>query len=106
MMAQRLDLAPLSPFDPFTEPSSLGKRWKAWRRRFQAYLLAMNITDATQQRALLLYQVGQHTQDMFDTIPDNGQLADYNTVMRKLDEYFLFIKLTLYSILLWLTQDC
>ena len=89
MMAQRLDLAPLSPFDPFTEPNSLGQRWKAWRRRFQTYLLAMNITDPTQQRALLLYQVGQHTQDIFDTIPNNGQPADYDTAMRKLEEYFL-----------------
>ena len=88
-MAERLDLALISPFDPFTEPSSLCQRWKAWRHCFQTYLLEMNIADRTQQRSLLLYQVGQHTEDIFDTIHNNGQPADYDTAMRKLGEYFL-----------------
>ena len=98
MMTQRLDLALRSLFDPFTEPSSLGEGWKAWRRRFQTYLLAMNITDPTQQRALLLYQVGQQTQDIFDTIPNNGQPTNYDTAMRKLDEYFLPKRNVIYEI--------
>ena len=88
-MATRLDLAPLLPFDPFTDPSSVGQRWKSWRRRFQTYLLAMNITNTTQQRALLLYQVGQHTQEIFDSFPNNGEDDDYDTALQKLDEYFL-----------------
>ena len=89
MMAQRLNLALISPYDPFTEPSWLSQRGKAWRHCFQTYLLAMNITDSTQQRALLLYQVGEHTQDIFDTIPNNGQTADYIKAMSKPDKYFL-----------------
>eukprot|EP00795_Rhopilema_esculentum_P007975 gene7975-13874_t len=88
-MAARLDLPPLPPFDAYTDPSSVGQRWKSWRRRFQTYLAAIDVTSPVQQRALLLYQVGQDTQDIFDTIPNNGEDDDYETALEKLDEYFL-----------------
>ena len=88
-MAARLDLPPLPPFDAYTDPSSVGQRWKSWRRRFQTYLAAIDVTSPAQQRALLLYQVGQDTQDIFDTIPNNGEDDDYETALAKLDEYFL-----------------
>ena len=51
-----LGLTPLSPFDPLSDPTSLGQRWKTWKRRFQVYVAAMKIEDAQQKRALLLYQ--------------------------------------------------
>ena len=88
-MATHFDLPPLQPFDPYTDPSSVGQRWKSWRRRFQTYIAALNVTDKTQQRALLLYQVGQATQEIFDTIPNNGADDDYKTALDKLDAYFL-----------------
>ena len=88
-MATHFDLPPLQPFDPYTDPSSVGQRWKSWRRRFQTYIVALNVTDKTQQRALLLYQVGQATQEIFDTIPNNGADDDYKTALDKLDAYFL-----------------
>ena len=88
-MAARLDLPPLQPFDAYSDPSSVGQRWKSWRRRFQTYIAAINVTDTAQRRALLLYQVGQATQDIFDTIPNNGADDDYTTALEKLDEYFL-----------------
>ena len=88
-MATHIDLPSLQPFDPYTDPSSVGQRWKSWRRRFQTYISAINVTDKTQQRALLLYQVGQATQEIFDTIPNNGADDDYKTALEKLDAYFL-----------------
>ena len=46
----------------------------------------MNITDDKQKRALLLYQAGQATQEIFETLSDTGE--DYDTAQAKLDEYF------------------
>ena len=86
-MAAKLDLAPLPPFDPLSEPSSLGQRWKNWTKRFQTYIVAMNITDDKQKRALLLYQAGPATQEIFETLSDTGD--DYKTAQEKLDVYFL-----------------
>ena len=85
-MASKIDLAPLPPFDPVSEPSSISQRWKSWTKRFQTYIAAMNIKDDKQKRALLLYQAGEATQEIFDTLPNTGE--DYATAQEKLDEYF------------------
>ena len=82
----KIDLAPLPPFDPFSDPSSLSQRWKIWTKRFQTYIAAMNITNDKQKRALLLYQAGEATQEIFETLPETGE--DYTTAQAKLDEYF------------------
>ena len=84
-MATHIDLPSQLPFDPYTDPSSVRQRWKSWRRRFQTYISAINVTDKKQQRGLLLYQVGQTTQEIFDTIPNNGADDDYKTALEKLD---------------------
>ena len=49
----------LIPFDPISEPTSLSQRWKAWKRRFEIYLIVVNVQNNAQKRALLLYQVGK-----------------------------------------------
>ena len=86
-MAMRLDVNPLPQFDPVGNPTSLSQCWKSWKRRFETYLVALNITDDKQKRALLLYQAGQETQEIFDTLAETGE--DYSTALAKLDEYFL-----------------
>ena len=86
-MATRPDVAPLPPFDPVGDPTSRSQRWKTWKKLFGMYLVALNITDDKQKRALLLYQAGQETQKIFDTLDGTGD--DYKTALEKLDEYFL-----------------
>ena len=56
-MVTRLDVNPLLPFDPVGDPTSLSQCWKLWKRRFETYLIALNITDDKQKRALLLTTV-------------------------------------------------
>ena len=46
----------------------------------------MNISDDKQKRALLLYQAGPETQEIFETLTDTGD--DYKTAQEKLDAYF------------------
>ena len=85
-MAFKVEVTPLPMFDPMSDPSSLSQRWKAWKNRFETYISAINVTDDKQKRALLLYQAGQETQELFDTFTDTG--TDYATAMTKLDTYF------------------
>ena len=66
-MAGKVELPPLATFDRVSDLNSLSQRWKIWKRRFEIYLAVLNITEAKQQRALLLYQVGQATQEILDT---------------------------------------
>lgn len=53
-MATRIDLPPLAPFDPLSDQSTLSQRWKTWIKRFETNILATNITDDKQKRAMLL----------------------------------------------------
>ena len=53
-MAIRVELPPLPQFDSLNDRSSLSQRWKAWTRRLETYLVASNINDDEQKRALLL----------------------------------------------------
>ena len=46
----------------------------------------MNITDDKQKRALLLYQAGPETQEIFETLTNTGD--NYKTTQEKLDAYF------------------
>ena len=39
----RIELSSLAPFDPLSDPTSLGPRWKAWRRRFETYITALGL---------------------------------------------------------------
>jgi hypothetical protein len=86
-MATKLThLAPPPAFDAESDKSSLAQRWKDWRERFDMYLLAANITDAKQKRALLLYVAGPAVHKIFNTLTDTG--TDYKTAVEKLDSYF------------------
>ena len=49
------------------------------------HLIALSITEDKQKRALLLYQAGQATQEIFETLTE----TDYKTALAKLNEYFL-----------------
>ena len=83
MAIAHIDLAPLLPFNPFTDPSSVGQRWTSWLRRFEIYLLAMDITDVKRKHALLLYQ---------------GAEDEYKTAVDTLSAYFLPKRNVVYEI--------
>ena len=39
-MAAKMELHPLLPFDPVSDPTPIGQHWKIWKRRFGTYLVA------------------------------------------------------------------
>ena len=99
MASGRIELAPLVPFNPLSDPSSLSQWWKTWKLRFETYLAALNIMDKKQKQAVLLYQAGQATQDIFDTFAAMGDAEDYDTAVAALDMYFSVQKHVDYDIL-------
>ncbi|CAB4004307.1 Hypothetical predicted protein, partial [Paramuricea clavata] len=60
MATGRINVAPMAPFDPMSDPNSLSQRWKT----------------------------GQETQDIFDTLVDIGEDDDYDSAIAALDTYF------------------
>lgn len=87
-MATALDLSGLGSFDPHSDPTSLAVRWKEWIRRFERFLVAMNIKDETRKRALLLYAAGNEVEKIFETLNEVGEDKDYKIAVEKLTEYF------------------
>ena len=57
-----------------------------WVKWFKTYIVATNITDDKQKRAMVLYQAGPATQEIFETIPDTGD--DFDTALTKLNAIF------------------
>ena len=98
----KIDWAPLPPFDPHGDPSSLSQWWIILTKHFQTYIVAMNSTNDKQKRALLLYQAGEETQEIFETLPETGE--HYATAQAKLDEYFSPKKNVDYEVFQFLQQ--
>ena len=87
-MAMALDLSSLEKFDPYSDPTTLSVRWKEWLRRFERFLVAMDIKDETRKRALLLYTAGNEVEKIFATLSDVGEDKDYKKAIEKLSAYF------------------
>ena len=74
-------------FDTKGDISTLGLRWKKWKRGFELFLGARGNTPAPQKRSLLLHCGGLGLQDIFFTL---GVAADasYEVSLTALDNYF------------------
>ena len=76
------------PFDVHVD-GNVGPRWKKWLTRFERLLIATNITETKQQRALLLHYAGPAVDEIFDTLPDTGEDKDYKAAVDALNAYFI-----------------
>ena len=65
-MAEALPVFP--KFDPSSDTGDVVVRWKKWVSRFRNLMVAINVTNADRQKALLLHYVGDDTLDIFDTL--------------------------------------
>ena len=84
-----LNLAPVNTFDSEVgdeASSSAGTKWDRWIERFEVYMLALNISEDTQKRAILLHSLGRDTFEKFQTLPETG--TTYKQAKDKLSDYF------------------
>jgi hypothetical protein len=86
VIVPRSGLPPFPPFDPLSNPTNTGLRWRKWLRRFENLLISLRETDPTVKRGLLLTYVGETTNDIFDTFPSTG--TDYDSAVQSLTERF------------------
>ena len=72
-------------YDISDKPGAQGPRWKKYITRFKKLMVAMNITNAARQRALLLHYVGEDTNEIFDTSPNTEAAGGENTLTKAID---------------------
>ena len=84
-MAQRLDLPTPRPFN-IDDNNNAFQRWEKWLNSLDYYMIASNITDTKQKRAVLLHLAGEDVQTIFETFSDTGE--DFSTAVHNLTEYF------------------
>ena len=85
-MATTLQLPAIQPFSVTSDQTTLGQRWSKWVKGLEYFLVASNITEKKQKRAVLLHLAGVEVQTIFETLSDTG--TDYDTALAKLNEYF------------------
>ena len=92
-MAVNIEFGNINSFDCTGNPTSVGPRWRRWKRSFEFFIEAKGITKDAQKQALLLHCAGQDVQDIFVTLSDTGPAPDgetpYAKAMRLLDAHFL-----------------
>jgi hypothetical protein len=81
-------LPPFPPFNVDDDVTTTGQRWDKWTKRFNNFFVAMNITDATRKRALLLHYIGRSAFDIFETLTDTGDAKAYDKAIDRLTEHF------------------
>ena len=97
-MATGLDLSGIQQFSPYEDPTTLSNRCTVWLKRFERFVVAMDIKDTTGKRSLLLYLTDPDVEKIFETIPDNGKEKDYDVAATKLTGYFAPKKNIMYEI--------
>ena len=78
----------LAPFSCKSD-SNIGARWRRWKRSFDYFVLAKNVTDPAQQKALLLQTASIDVQDIYHTLTEQPSEDDvYMKAAHVLDNYF------------------
>ena len=86
------DLGGLPQFDCQGDPTTVGARWKKWKRAFDFFVFGKSITDVAQKEALLRHCGGMGMQDIYYTFPETEPEEDkdeFTVAVRLLDQYFL-----------------
>ena len=79
----------LTPPEPFNMKNP--DDWPRWRRRFEQFRVASGLADGDKQKqiTMLLYCLGEESESVLkSTKPTEEQLKEYDTVLKKFDEFF------------------
>lgn len=84
-----VSVSSVRPFD--FKKSNLDEEWKRWKTRFEIYLNATGLADATDKRkiCLLLHLMGEGADDIFASFELNLDATTHEAVLKKFDAYFL-----------------
>jgi hypothetical protein len=79
-------LPPFPPFNVGDDPTATGQRWTKWKKRFENFLLAMDIDDKARKRTLPLHYIGSSAFDIFETLTDTSDEKDYKKAMDRITQ--------------------
>lgn len=86
----------IAKFDCYSNPSTLGTRWKRWLKSFELFadaqgLILASDSDKNKQRrrAQMLHFAGPDVQDIFYTLENTGEDSDYKAAVDALNAYFI-----------------
>ena len=74
------DLGGITNFDIHGDPTTVGARWKKWKRSFELFVVGKGVQDAAQKKALLLHCGGPQMQDVYYTFPEAREPGESETV--------------------------
>ena len=62
-----MDLSPPPPFDVYSQPNGVSRRWEKYVKTVRIYLAAKGINAGGRQQAILLHCAGSDIQDIAET---------------------------------------
>ena len=74
------DLGGIPSFDCKGEPTSVGARWRKWRRAFKFFVEGKGVTNPKQMKALLLRCGRMDLQDIYFTLSATAEPGEGETV--------------------------
>ena len=80
----------LPAFPPFSldEYSTISTRWRKYIKRFENLVLALNVQDGAQKKALLLNYLGDEAYDVSENLSTGRPDQTYDAVIALLDGHF------------------
>ena len=85
-MSKIQDIPAVEAFNCYTDGSQASE-WEKWKKRFQYYIAAAELSDKKQKRAVLLHLIGSAKQEIFDTLSDTASY--YESAIASSDSYFM-----------------
>ena len=80
----------LPAFPPFSldEYSTISTRWRKYGKRFENLVLALNVQDGAQKKALLLNYLGDEAYDVYENLSTGRPDETYDAVIALVDGPF------------------
>ena len=76
---------PVFTLDDYT---TISARWKKCKRRFENLVVALNVTDDRQKKALLLNYIGEEAYEVYEHLKSGAEDETYAAVITLLHEHF------------------
>ena len=81
-----LNIPAIPPFDPLGNQNTVASRWDKWKKSLNFFVAAAGINDDLGKRSLLLHLMGPTSQEIFETLPNQGE--SFNEAVAALDAHF------------------
>jgi hypothetical protein len=84
-MAEAL-FGPPPPFDPHSDPETVGNRWAKYVKRLEYYMTLHGVTTNPKRKAAIQYCMGEATEMIYETLKEDADR--FEEVVSKLTAYF------------------